>query len=99
MSYLSHITRVLAAIQGRNLRPVHERRIKQRVISEFFGVYSFLGIVLSPMQFNTFGTPHVVNYNPSDTRQKVPRGSRLLRVTRLDGLALYYVYEEGSSVL
>ena len=36
MSYLSHITRVLAAIQATNLRPVHERRIRQGVISEYF---------------------------------------------------------------
>jgi hypothetical protein len=36
MSYLSHITRVLAAHQATNLRPVHERRIRQAVISEYF---------------------------------------------------------------
>jgi hypothetical protein len=36
MSYLSHITRVLAAIQATNLCPVHERRIRQGVISEYF---------------------------------------------------------------
>jgi hypothetical protein len=36
MSYLSHITRVLAALQPTNLRPVHERRIREGVISDYF---------------------------------------------------------------
>ena len=53
MSYLSHITQVLADLQATNLRPVHERRIRQGVISDYFEGDEGDGTIFSDSEFSS----------------------------------------------